>query len=145
METIAMGKYGAIVVPNRLRKRYRLEDGTPIQLEELEDGIVIRPIATTMAKTGRLAQLLINNVLTEEGYLEARRCVGETTIDPDSVERLPLQTEGEESLPPQPRFSCETAQARRAEGSGSLGPDLVRHLQEPAQRWFRRLRPRRIT
>jgi bifunctional DNA-binding transcriptional regulator/antitoxin component of YhaV-PrlF toxin-antitoxin module len=145
METIAMGKHGAIVVPNRLRKRYRLEEGAPIHLEELEDGIVIRPIATAMGKTERLAQLLINNVLTEEGYLEARRCVGETMIDPDSVERLPLRTEGEELLLQQPCFSCETAESRRVEGSGSLGPGLVRHLQEPAQRWFRRLRSRRIT
>jgi len=144
METVAMGKHGAIVVPNRLRKRYGLEEGTPMHLEELEDGIVIRPIGPTLTRTERLTELLINNVLTEEGYLEARRCVGETRIDADAVEHPRLQSEREELPLPQRRFSSETAQAEGAEGSGSTGPDLVRH-PHPVRSWFGRLGSRQIT
>jgi len=138
METIAMGKHGAIVVPNRLRKRYRLEEGTSMHLEELEDGIVIRPISTTIVKSERLAELLINNVLTEEGYLEARRCVGKAKIDQDS-ECRPLPAEEGQPLLPQP------AQVQPAEEFRGLGPEVVQHLHQPVPRWFNRLRGRRIT
>ena len=143
METIAMGKDGAIVVPRGLCKRLRLEAGTPMHLQELEDGIVIRPIATKV-KADRLNELLTNNVLTEEGYLEARRCLEEKRIDPNSVGCLPLQTEGGESLPPQPDLSGETAQLEREKGFGILKADFSRHVHQPAQRWFRRMRSGRI-
>jgi bifunctional DNA-binding transcriptional regulator/antitoxin component of YhaV-PrlF toxin-antitoxin module len=142
METIAMGKDGAIVVPNRLRERYRFEEGAPIHLEELEDGIVIRPILTTMDKAERLTELFKNNVLTEEGYLEARRCMD---ADPDSVERLSLQSEGEEPLPPQPGSSLEAPQARQEDALANPGAEAVQELDHPAKGWFKWMRSGRIT
>ena len=33
---------GAIIVPARLRKRFRIEEGTMVTAEEREDGILIR-------------------------------------------------------------------------------------------------------
>jgi AbrB family looped-hinge helix DNA binding protein len=43
MESARVGKRGAIVVPAKLRKGFGIEEGTVVNAEEREDGILIRP------------------------------------------------------------------------------------------------------
>jgi AbrB family looped-hinge helix DNA binding protein len=93
MKTVVMGKRGTVVVPAKMRKRYRLDEGSPMLFEEREDGILLRPLSTTTPEVEvytpqRLAEFFLNNVLTKEGYLEARKDVEEMGINPDSIDHL---------------------------------------------------------
>ena len=93
MQTILIGKRGTVVIPAKMRKRFRLDEGSPMLLEEREDGILMRPAKTTPIETEaytqeRLAEFFLNNVLTKDGYLEARRDVEAMGINPDSIDHI---------------------------------------------------------
>jgi len=93
MQTVLIGKRGTIVIPARLRKRYRLDEGSPMLIEEREDGILMRPAVTTPVEVEiytpeRLAEFFLNNVLTKAGYMEARGDVERMGIDPDSIDHI---------------------------------------------------------
>ena len=93
MQTVVIGKRGTVVIPSKLRKRYKLEEGSPMLIEEREDGIFMRPAIPTPAEIEiytpeRLAEFFLNNVMTKDGYLEARRDVQAMGIDPDSVDHI---------------------------------------------------------
>jgi AbrB family looped-hinge helix DNA binding protein len=93
MQTVLIGKRGTVVIPAKLRKRYRLDEGSPMLIEEREDGILMRPAATTpidveIYTSERLAEFFLNNVLTKEGYLEARKDVEQMGINPESIDHI---------------------------------------------------------
>ena len=93
MQTILMGKRGTIVIPAKIRKRYKLDEGSPMLIEELGDGIVMRPGVTTpidveVYTPERLAEFFLNNAMDEEDYLVARKDVEAMGIDPDSIDHL---------------------------------------------------------
>ncbi|HZB87682.1 MAG TPA: AbrB/MazE/SpoVT family DNA-binding domain-containing protein [Terracidiphilus sp.] len=93
MKTVVMGKRGTLVVPAKLRERYKLGEGSPMLVEERPDGILLRPATTTPVDVEiytpeRLAEFFLNNAMTKEGYLEAREDVKEMGIDPDSIDHI---------------------------------------------------------
>ena len=93
MQTVLIGKRGTVVIPAKLRKRYRLDEGGTMLIEEREDGILMRPAVTTPVEVEiytheRLAEFFLNNVLTKEGYLEARKDVEQMGINPDSIDHI---------------------------------------------------------
>jgi AbrB family looped-hinge helix DNA binding protein len=95
MQTVLMGKRGTLVVPAKLRKRYRLDEGSPMLVEEREDGILLRPAAISPTDVEiytprRLAEFFLNNAMDREDYLEARKEVESMGIDPDKIEHRPL-------------------------------------------------------
>ena len=93
MQTIVIGKRGTVVIPAKLRKRYKLVEGSPLLVEEREDGLYMRPAVTTPVEVEiytpeRLAEFFLNNVMTREGYLEARKDVEAMGIDPDTIDHI---------------------------------------------------------
>jgi AbrB family looped-hinge helix DNA binding protein len=93
MQSVILGKRGTLVIPAKIRKRYCLDEGSPMLIEEREDGILMRPAVTTPVEVEvytpeRLAEFFLNNVLTREGYLEAREEVKTMGIDPDSIDHI---------------------------------------------------------
>lgn len=93
MQTVLMGKRGTVVIPAKTRKRYKLDEGSPMLMEEREDGILMRPAVTSPVDVEiytqeRLAEFFLNNVLTKDGYLEARKDVEQMGIDPDSIDHI---------------------------------------------------------
>jgi len=91
MRTVLMGKRGTIVIPAKLRKRYRLDEGSPMLVEEREDGILMRPAAISPVDVEiytpqRLAEFFLNNSMDREDYLEARKEVESLGINPDTIE-----------------------------------------------------------
>jgi AbrB family looped-hinge helix DNA binding protein len=93
MKTVVMGRRGTLVVPAQVRRRFRLEEGTPLTLEEREDGILIRPVRLKPPEVEvytpqRLAEFFLNNAMDREDYLEARKEVAAMGLDPDSVDHL---------------------------------------------------------
>jgi AbrB family looped-hinge helix DNA binding protein len=93
MRSINMGKRGTVVIPAKTRKRYKLDEGSTMLIEEREDGILMRPAVTTPVDVEiytpeRLAEFFLNNVLTKDGYLDAREEVKQMGIDPDSIDHI---------------------------------------------------------
>jgi AbrB family looped-hinge helix DNA binding protein len=93
MQTVVIGKRGTVVIPAKLRKRYRLDEGSPLLIEEREEGILMRPAVGSPAEVEiytpeRLAEFFLNNAMDKEDYLEARKEVEAMGIDPDSIDHL---------------------------------------------------------
>jgi AbrB family looped-hinge helix DNA binding protein len=93
MQTVLIGKRGTIVIPSKIRKRYKLDEGSPMLIEEREDGILMRPAVTTPIEVEiytpeRLAEFFLNNVMSKDGYQEARNDVTKMGIDPDSIDHI---------------------------------------------------------
>jgi AbrB family looped-hinge helix DNA binding protein len=57
MQTILMGKRGTIVIPAKMRKRYKLNEGSPIVIEEREDGFLMRPAVTIPIEPARFPEV----------------------------------------------------------------------------------------
>ncbi len=93
MQTVVVGKRGTVVIPAKVRKRYKLEEGSPMLIEEREDGILMRPAVTSPVEVEvytleRLAEFFLNNAMDAEDYLEARKEVEAMGIDPDSINHV---------------------------------------------------------
>ena len=57
MQTILMGKRGTIVIPVKMRKRYKLNEGSPIVIEEREDGFLMRPAVIIPLEPARFLEV----------------------------------------------------------------------------------------
>ena len=91
MQTVLIGKRGTVVITAKLRKRYRLDVGGTMLIEEREDGILMRPAVTKPIEVEvytpeRLAEFFLNNAMDTKDYLEARKEVVAMGIDPDSID-----------------------------------------------------------
>jgi AbrB family looped-hinge helix DNA binding protein len=47
MQTVVIGKRGTVVIPAKVRRRCKLDEGSPMLIEERENGILMRPAVTT--------------------------------------------------------------------------------------------------
>jgi AbrB family looped-hinge helix DNA binding protein len=93
MKTVLMGKRGTVVIPAKTRQRYHFDEGSPIVVEEREDGILMRPAVQKAPEVEiytpeRLAEFFLNNAMDREDYLEARKEVQAMGIDPDSIDHM---------------------------------------------------------
>lgn len=93
MYSVMVGKRGTVVIPAKLRKRFHLQEGSALLLEERREGILMRPAITTPVDVEiytpeRLAEFFLNNVMDKEGYLEARKDVEKMGINPDSIDHI---------------------------------------------------------
>lgn len=48
-----MGKRGTLVIPSVLRRRYHLEDGAPVLVEEQDGGLLLKPAPVTPTEEER--------------------------------------------------------------------------------------------
>ena len=83
-----VGKRGTIVIPARLRRRFGLEEGSVVLVEEGPDGVVIRPAAAVpleIYSPERRAELLLENAIDPEDYAQAREHVRKMGLDPDAI------------------------------------------------------------
>jgi AbrB family looped-hinge helix DNA binding protein len=91
MQTVLIGKRGTVVIPAKMRKRYRLDEGSRMLIEEREDGILMRPATTTPVDVEiytpeRLAEFFLNNAMDREDYLDARLEVEAMGLNPDLID-----------------------------------------------------------
>ena len=87
-ETGRMGTRGTLVIPASLRRRFRLDEGTLVIVEERPDGILIRPamaIATETYTPERKAAFVLENAVDAADYTAARESVRRLGVDPDSI------------------------------------------------------------
>lgn len=87
-DTSRVGKRGVVVIPVRLRRRFGLEEGSLVVVEEVPEGVLVRPavaLPIEVYSPSRRAELLLNNAVTEEDYLAALDEVRKLGIDPALV------------------------------------------------------------
>ena len=88
LESSKVGKRGTFVIPEALRRRFGLVEGSEIIAEETPDGILIRPamtIALEVYSLERKAEFLLSNAVDKEDYVRARQEVVKLGVDPDSI------------------------------------------------------------
>lgn len=86
--TTRVGKRGTVVLPARLRRKFRIEEGATVTVEEREGGILIRPAVTLPVEiysVERRAEFLLSNAVDQSSYDEARQEVRRLGLDPDAV------------------------------------------------------------
>ena len=87
-EIARIGKRGAVVIPATLRKRYGLEVGGEVLVEETAEGLLLRPAITLPIETysaERRAQFLLENAVNREDYERARAEVRKLGLDPNAI------------------------------------------------------------
>ena len=88
VQTAKIGKRGTVVIPAILRRKYGLEEGSQLVVEELTEGVLLRPVVTLPVEIYtpiRKAQFLLNNTATSEDYAKAIMQVREMGLDPEMI------------------------------------------------------------
>ncbi len=83
-----VGKRGTLVIPAPLRKRYGLEEGQEVLVEETSEGLLLRPAITLPVEfysRERKAALLLENAVDWKDYESAREEVRKLGLDPDAI------------------------------------------------------------
>ena len=87
-ETSRVGKRGAVVLPARLRRRYHIEEGSLVTVEEQAEGILIRPavaLPVEIYSPERRAEFLLSNAVDASSYAQALEAVREMGLDPQTI------------------------------------------------------------
>lgn len=87
-EVTRVGKRGTVVIPAALRKRYGLEEGREVLVEETAEGLLLRPAVTLpveMYSKERRAAFLLQNAIDREDYERVREEVRKMGLDPDAI------------------------------------------------------------
>jgi len=90
LETARVGRRGTVVLPARVRRKYALEEGSLLIVEEREEGVMLRPAAAypvEMYPPARVAEFLLNNAVDADDYRQAVKEVRRLGIDPATVPR----------------------------------------------------------
>ena len=78
------------MLPARVRRKYALEEGALLIVEEREEGVMLRPAAAypvEMYPPARVAEFLLNNAVDADDYRQAVKEVRRLGIDPATVPR----------------------------------------------------------
>jgi AbrB family looped-hinge helix DNA binding protein len=87
-EITKIGKRGTIVIPAALRRRFALSEGSPVIIEECEDGVSVRPAVAMPVEIytpERKAEFFLNNAVTKADYRWAVAEVLRMGLDPDKI------------------------------------------------------------
>ena len=83
-----IGKRGTIVVPVSLRRRFGLEEGALVIVEESDEGILIRPAVAIPLESytpSRKAEFLLSNAVDADDYARAVEEVRRMGLDPATI------------------------------------------------------------
>lgn len=88
METTKVGKRGTVVVPARLRRKFGIQEGSLVVVEEREDGILLRPavaLPLEIYPPERKAEFLLANATDEDDFKAAAAEVRKMGLDPARI------------------------------------------------------------
>ncbi len=69
LDTVKIGRNGALVIPAKMRRRLGLDEGDLVLIEETGDGLIIRPAVAMPIEVyskERKAEFLLNNTVDPE-------------------------------------------------------------------------------
>ena len=87
-ETIKIGRRGTVVIPARIRRSYRLEEGSLVIAEARPEGVLLRPVVTLPVEiysAERKAEFLLNNAITPDDYDSVLKEVRGMGLDPETI------------------------------------------------------------
>ncbi len=87
-ETTKIGRRGTVVIPAPLRRKYGMEEGSLVLVEERTEGVLLRPVVTLPVEIytpERKAEFLLNSAVTQEDYAWAVKEVRKMGIDPKTI------------------------------------------------------------
>jgi AbrB family looped-hinge helix DNA binding protein len=90
-QTATIGTKGTIVLPAKLRRRFGLEQGSLVVVEERDGGVLLRPALALPIETysqEQQASFLLSNAIDSQDYARARKTVQAMGLDPDTVPHL---------------------------------------------------------
>lgn len=85
---IRIGKRGTVVIPADARRRYGLEEGEMLVMEESAAGLLLKPVRAYEVEVytpERQAEFLLNNAVTAAEFDEALADVRALGVDPEAV------------------------------------------------------------
>ena len=86
--TCKVGKRGTVVIPAVLRRRFGMEEGTLVIVEERAEGILLYPAVAMPVETytlERRAEFLLSNAVDALDYAQARAEVRTMGLAPDTI------------------------------------------------------------
>jgi bifunctional DNA-binding transcriptional regulator/antitoxin component of YhaV-PrlF toxin-antitoxin module len=84
MTLVKTGKRGTLVLPNNLRKRFQIEDGSMFSVEEKDGGIFLKTVSiipTLQYSPEEKAEFLLSNCVTQKEFEEAKKEVKKIGVD----------------------------------------------------------------
>ena len=94
-EYVRIGKRGTVVIPAHMRRRYGLEEGELLVMEESAQGLIFRPVRgfeVEIYTPERTAEFALNNAVTAEEYDEALADSQLAGLDLDAIPHQPRPT-----------------------------------------------------
>lgn len=89
IQRVDVGREGTVVLPDGLRRRYGLKEGSVLIAEERADGILLRPEdAVEIYSPVRKAEFLLGNATNPEEYSEAVAEVRRMGLDPERIDHF---------------------------------------------------------
>ena len=88
-ETVKVGKRGTVVIPLRLRRLLKIDEGSLLSLEERPEGVLVRAVVAVPLENytpERKAEFLLSNAVDKQDYQEARAEVRAMGLDPDRID-----------------------------------------------------------
>jgi AbrB family looped-hinge helix DNA binding protein len=90
-EITKIGKRGTLVIPVALRRRFALEDGSPVVIEERKDGLSVRPVVAMPVEIyspERKAEFILSNAIDARDYRRALKEVRKMGLDPRKIDHM---------------------------------------------------------
>jgi len=87
-EISKIGKRGTVVIPAALRRRFALNEGATVIIEEGENGVSVRPavaLPIEIYSPERKAEFFLNNAVTKADYRWAVEEVRRMGLDPKNI------------------------------------------------------------
>lgn len=88
LETTKVGKRGTVVLPARLRRKYGMQEGSLVVVDERPEGVLLRPAVAYPVEVyppARVAEFLLNNAIDAADYARAVQEVRRLGLDPADV------------------------------------------------------------
>lgn len=89
LDTIKVGRNGAMVIPTAMRRRLGLAEGGLVLIEDTSDGLSIRPamaIPVEIYTPERKAMFLLENAVDRADYESALEAVRAMGLDPEAID-----------------------------------------------------------
>lgn len=87
-EYVRVGKRGTVVIPAEARRRYGLDEGEMLVMEECAQGLMLKPVRVFELEVytpERRAEFMLNNAADAAEYDEALAEVRAMGLDPGSL------------------------------------------------------------
>lgn len=87
-ETVKVGKRGAVVIPAKMRRKFGMDEGALLIIEDEGNRLAMRPavaVPLEIYPAERKAEFLLQNAVDEKDYLRALREVKSMGLNPAKI------------------------------------------------------------